>query len=1026
MKKSLFFIAALCLLTQLQAQIELIKQKPDAINGKGKIYALIIGISDYENIGDLNYADEDAQDFYDFLVKESALGIDSNNVRLLLNKNATSANVGKELLKLKNRMEEGSTFFFYFAGHGDANGEAQAFLLASDLPPVEDPSLYAFGGGVIHVYFIKDEIRKIITDKKANVILVTDACRTNELAGSKEGTKAYVNKIMEQNSGEIQFISCAADEKSEESDSWGQGRGVFSYFFMNGLRGLADNRPPDGKVTVRELYDYVQRNVEEATVVTDEDLIAVTGKAFRQSPQYCCTEKQNATLVLVNDAVKQNAIAKMAAAEHTIKLASNKGRSAIRALQTNDSVLKDLYNKFYDALDNKKLTSPKGKSAWDYYTAFKNRSGKNGPGVFDATEDMKAALLNDAQITINAFYSYNDKWGMSDKTKRDFYEEGVEKLRKARSLMAADDPNSPIVKLTRQCMEAAGIFASNQPNDWKRGIKMMDSAIAAFPTNPLPLFLKGRLLYNMASYDSALVYLRKSHKIAPRWSMPTIGISDVYSELEEYDSVETLLNEVIEKNPVAIAYFKLGYHYGEHKDDYYNAVYYSKMAHELAPEKTNIINNIGAYYEKLGEEDSALVYYERAYSLDSNNAFTLCNIGKHYLEKGYYEKAEEALLRALKADSTESVAHRALGDLYLKKCNLYQYKLGQRLNYWNQSVASYEKAIQFKPADKYLYSAKAAAEAEMDLALSEATMSRYLKHGKADADYYNEFGLIYLNNGDSAKAMSTFKKGIAADSNFYYPYFNVGEIFYYSNQWDSALYYYDKAINISSTTNYLDYKIEKINDKIQQEFDRIELVATKERLLTAQNGDISAALELADIYLSEGNNDSAYTLYLRVIEEDPQTLSGTFLSFFQSARYSQEHYIDTAMSILAKAAFERKDLNLAYEYVYYVKDNSSYFYKDEEAVCEKLYLACEPSQPNDYRLSDMAYYIALLFNYKGDTEKTLTWLEKSLEKGYWASTLAMDYNFEHLSENKQFKKLIKKYDKKQKQQAPVEDEYNWR
>ncbi len=1026
MRKTVLVIVSLFVFAHLQAQIELIKQKPDAINGKGKIYALIIGISDYENIGDLNYADEDAQDFYDFLVKESDLGVDSNNVRLLLNKNATSANVGKELLKLKNRMEEGSNFFFYFAGHGDANGEAQAFLLASDLPPVEDPSLYAFGGGVIHVYFIKDEIRKIITEKKTNVILVTDACRTNELAGSKEGTKAYVNKIMEQNSGEIQFISCAADEKSEESDSWGQGRGVFSYFFMNGLRGLADSRPADGKVTVRELYDYVQRNVEEATIVTDEDLIAVTGKAFRQSPQYCCTEKQNATLVLVNDAVKQNAIAKMAAAEHTIKLASNKGRSAIRTLQTNDSVLKDLYNKMYDALDNKQLVSPKGKSAWDYYSAFKTRAGKNGPVVFDATEDLKAALLNDAQITINAFYSYNDKWGMSDKTKRDFYEEGVEKLRKARSLMAPEDPNSPIVKLTRQCMEAAGIFASSQPEDWNRGIKMMDSAIAAFPTNPLPLFLKGRLLHNMRSFDSALVYLHKSHSIAPRWSMPTIGISDVYSELGQYDSVENILTAVIDKHPIAIAYFKLGFHYGEHREDYDNAVFYSKMAHELAPEKTNIINNIGAYYEKQGEEDSALVYYEMAYSLDSNNAFTLCNIGKYYLDKGLYDEAEEALLRALKADSTEAVVHRSLGDLYLTKCKSYEYKLGERLKYWKLSVASYEKAIRCKPAEKYLYSAKAAAEAEVDMDLVEVTMNRYSKYGKQDADYYNEFALIYLNNKDTARAIDLFKKGIADDSTFYYPYFNIGEIFYYSNQWDSALKYYEKASTISTEINYLGYKLEKINDRKQEEINRIELVELKEMLLESQQTDIYAALELADVYLDEGNNDSAYVLYLRVIKEDPQTPPQTFLSFYQSARYSYEQSVDTAIMYLAKAARERKDISLAYEYILYVKDNSGYLYNEEAAECGKLYFACEPTQPDDYRLGDMAYYIAMVYNNSGDTEKTLVWLEESLKKGYWASNLAMDYNFDNLAENKKFKKLIKKYGKKQKQQSPVEDEYNWR
>ena len=52
MKKNIFTLLSLCVFVSVHAQIELIKQPPKTISGQGKIYALIIGISDYENISD--------------------------------------------------------------------------------------------------------------------------------------------------------------------------------------------------------------------------------------------------------------------------------------------------------------------------------------------------------------------------------------------------------------------------------------------------------------------------------------------------------------------------------------------------------------------------------------------------------------------------------------------------------------------------------------------------------------------------------------------------------------------------------------------------------------------------------------------------------------------------------------------------------------------------------------------------------------------------------------------------------------
>lgn len=1005
MKKILMLAGWMGMYFLLPAQVELIKQKPETISSKGKIYALIVGISEYENIKNLDYADDDAQDFYNFLVKESELGVDSNNVKLLLNKNATSANVGKELLKLKNRMEQGSTFFIYFAGHGDANGEAQAFLLASDLPKIEDPSLYAFNGGVIHVYFLKDEIRKIITEKNANVVLVTDACRTNELAGSKEGAKTYVNKIMEKNSGEIQFISCAADEKSEESDNWGQGRGVFSYYFMNGLRGLADTRPVDGKVTVRELYDYVQKNVEDATTVTDEQIIAITGRPYRQSPQYCCTEKQNQTLVLVSETLKQQTIAKMATADYGIKLASSRDRTFGKRLATNDTFLQQLYDKFYTALENKQLVSPKGNSAWDYYNHFVKKAGNKNPVIFDLTEDIKAALLNDAQNMINSFYSYTDQWGMSDKTKRTFYDQGVDKLRKARSLMDKNDTRSPIVKLTRQCMEAAGIFASSQPKDWERGIKIMDSAILAFPANPLPWFLKGRLQYNQEHYDEALVNLKKSHHLAPKWSMPLIGISDVYYELETYDSSERILTELAETQNTAIVFFKLGFFYGEVKKDYNLAVKYSKMAHVLAPNKTNVINNIGAYYEQWGEVDSAHYYFKKAFEVDSNNAFTLTNIGRSYMEEGNYEEAEKIFLQALKADSTESRAYSFLAELYTKISN-NEYKLGPKYKNWEKAIINYTKAIQLAPNNLSMYIGKAKLEAEMDKEKAENTIQSYLKFGKANANYYNEVGIFYENINDIVKAKQAYKKGIQTDSNYYYPWFNMGEIYYQNSQWDSCLKYYYKAKEIDENLNRLTYKIENAENFISRQEQGRKNQESKIKMLANLSADREVLKPLADLYYEAQLYDSAYIYYKEAIEHNPAVSEEAYINYLLSAQNSYFLDINDPVNKIGAETLARKNQYMANSYISHIKNT---YDTTRLAKAEELYEMVVSNHPNYYNIKDLAIWIAVLYTVTGNTEKILYYIEEGLKYGYPVDYLDGNYDFYELYDNKKYNKLLKKY-----------------
>ncbi len=63
----------------------------------GKTYAIVIGISKYKNIPSLQYADRDAQAFYDYLVSDKGLNIDSSNVALSINEDANIHKLGNDV-----------------------------------------------------------------------------------------------------------------------------------------------------------------------------------------------------------------------------------------------------------------------------------------------------------------------------------------------------------------------------------------------------------------------------------------------------------------------------------------------------------------------------------------------------------------------------------------------------------------------------------------------------------------------------------------------------------------------------------------------------------------------------------------------------------------------------------------------------------------------------------------------------------------------------------------------------------------
>lgn len=229
-----------------------------AQSAKSNTYAVVVGISQYENrsIPALQFADKDAQLFSEFLQSPSGGDVPEGNIRLLINEQATFAAIYTAMYALLDEAGKNDRVFFYFSGHGDVENKTAfglGFLLAYNTPPNN------YINHAVRIEDLNDVANTLSSRNKASVILITDACRSGKLAGDLVNGRQLVGAALRDKlKNEVRIASCGNDELSAENAGWGGGRGVFSYYLLNGLYGLAD-AGNNAEVNTGELSSYLQQ-----------------------------------------------------------------------------------------------------------------------------------------------------------------------------------------------------------------------------------------------------------------------------------------------------------------------------------------------------------------------------------------------------------------------------------------------------------------------------------------------------------------------------------------------------------------------------------------------------------------------------------------------------------------------------------------------------------------------------------------------------------------------------------------------
>ena len=221
-----------------------------------KSWALVVGINDYNNIPNLNYAVEDALAIKNMLI--NVHGFPRKNVRYLIDKEATQSNIKKELSNLMKNAGENDRVVFYFAGHGET---AELGLEEGDIG-----FLLPADGDVEDLYFSAidmEELKRISKFSKAkHMLFLVDACYGGLAAVNTRSlttnTPNFLDKVSDENARQI-ITAGGKDEKVIEKDDWEHS--AFTKNLLSGLKDKKADQNQDGYITGSEIGFFLQEHV---------------------------------------------------------------------------------------------------------------------------------------------------------------------------------------------------------------------------------------------------------------------------------------------------------------------------------------------------------------------------------------------------------------------------------------------------------------------------------------------------------------------------------------------------------------------------------------------------------------------------------------------------------------------------------------------------------------------------------------------------------------------------------------------
>ena len=260
------------------------KLNPSKINGykNSDSIAIIIGIEKYKDIFECIYCNRDASFFREYAIR--ALGVESSNIKLLVDSNATRPEILKALKIWLPRIagEGAKEIYIFFSGHGLASFNGSDLYL---LPQNGNSQLLE------DTAISRTELISLIqTVNPKSITMFFDTCYSGKTRNERMLIEKLKPILIVPDEKEMlldNFTIFSASEFDQVSGSIEEAQqGIFSYYLMKGLEGKADGNG-DKQITNGELIAYLKTKVsKEAFSQNREQDPTLVGKADQVLMRY--------------------------------------------------------------------------------------------------------------------------------------------------------------------------------------------------------------------------------------------------------------------------------------------------------------------------------------------------------------------------------------------------------------------------------------------------------------------------------------------------------------------------------------------------------------------------------------------------------------------------------------------------------------------------------------------------------------------------------------------------------------------
>jgi tetratricopeptide (TPR) repeat protein len=725
----IFFLSIGSLLSQQKGLSPIAKTSTTA---NGTTFALIVGISNYEDerIPDLKYAHRDAEAFASYLKSDAGGNLPDDKLTLYLNENATGANIHKALYTIVKDCKEGDNIIFYFSGHGDVETiyeDEPGHLLVHDTPA----NIYQINS--LRIDDLKRIVSTMSNQKKAKVKVFLDACRSGKLAGSEvKGSQATAAALTNQFANEVKIMSCQPNEFSLEGEEWGGGRGIFSYYMIEGLIGLADTDNNE-TVSLKELERYLEDRFDEDSPTLQQTPMVLGDK--------------NTMLAQVD-----------AASLDKLYLEKNidQGISAENQLVNAKGIVnpeEDSLQLFYNAIANNELLTEfiednsSTKSAQFFFAAL-SKSPNYSIKTPILKGDFIAALQNDAQHAINKYLSIdseemNKRWAGKDQD----YNKYNKYLTEAANLMGESHYMWAQLKAKSLYFDVVtkrlNLEKQNAKSDeYEDLILEILEALIYQPRSPFIYNELGLIYHNQKKYEKAILEFEKAIEMSPTWALPVANIANANYYAKNYEKGEEYALKAIGQNPKYAAPYAILANVYYSQGNFQKSLEYDLLANDLNP-RCDDLSNIALKYLGLNNNEKAREYVEKALKCNPNF--------KHpYMVLGDILRSEGKNLEAI--DTYEL----AVSDSKLKIGAYWNIALSYtNINDFDQAILYYKKIKEIDPNHQTVEFLAAVQLKANKLDDAKVNFEYYIKNINPDNKWaYFDLACVYakMNNLTSFKS----------------------------------------------------------------------------------------------------------------------------------------------------------------------------------------------------------------------------------------------------------------------------------